>query len=115
MYVLQYILNKKINNINKSYVDTLGHFNFFDSVHEEKPMEDWSLVVIFLNAIKILLLLLLLKIIEIIVYQSHNNKNEQLTRPGRALETYLWVTLSDFTVKTQIWKGKSVFNWKSIK
>ena len=30
-------------------------------------------------------------------------------------ETDLWVTLDDFTVKTQIWEGKSVFNWKSIK
>ena len=30
-------------------------------------------------------------------------------------DTDLWVTLSDFTVKTQNWEGKSVFNWKSIK
>ena len=31
-----------------------------------------------------------------------------------SLETDLWVTLGDFTVKTQNWEGKSSFNWKSI-
>ena len=30
-------------------------------------------------------------------------------------EIDFWVTLDDFTVKTQNWEGKSVFNWKSIK
>ena len=30
-------------------------------------------------------------------------------------ETDLWVSLGDFTVKTQNWEGKSVVNWKSIK
>ena len=26
--------------------------------------------------------------------------------------TYLWVTLGDFTVKTQTFEGEHVFNWK---
>ena len=30
-------------------------------------------------------------------------------------ETDLWVTLGDFTGKTQNWERKSVFNWKSTK
>ena len=29
-------------------------------------------------------------------------------------ETYLWLTLGDFMLKTQICEGKFVFNWKSI-
>ena len=29
-------------------------------------------------------------------------------------ETDLWVTLGEFTVKTQNWEGKSVYNWKSV-
>ena len=30
-------------------------------------------------------------------------------------KTDFWVTLGDFTVKTQNWEGASVINWKSIK
>ena len=39
----------------------------------------------------------------------------QLFLQAFSWETNLWVTRGDFTVKTQNWEGKSVFNWKSIK
>ena len=43
------------------------------------------------------------------------NKSRRSFLKAFSWETDLWVTLGDFTVKTQTWEGKYVFNWKSIK